>query len=516
MINLRPYQLEAVQKIYDDFFELKNVLCVAATGAGKTEIMMAFIGRVFDRKPDFKACILLNKVDLLDQTYRRFSTFFGSKIKISQFCGSNGIKDLSGQIVIATIQSINDIAFDKVHLTVIDEAHNMNFKEGGYKDFLDRNPCKVLGFTATPFNQRGYIFGQGKFFEKISYKITLPDLIDLGFLVKPLIKEPSEKFDTSNLNIKMGDFDAKQLAALVDDDVKISTQVTDALKRLSDRNKCVWACTSIKHAEIVYSYINEPKAIIHSQLTRDEREKNFKSFTNGSARHLVFITIVSEGFDYPPIDAVVLMRPTRSPVLYVQTIGRALRINENKKDALILDYGEVIRNCGPINNPWIKIGRSSKKQREKEKSQFKTCPECQEIVDKSLIACPACEYSFLKIKNLNLKPATEAEIIAKPKLILIDSPSVRFDKHKSKAGNDCLKITYSDPKNILARQVCEYFQLGNDWAEKKLNSRLLSFFKVPPNFDHILNGAIKTPQVLPKSITYEMEDQYPRIKEIKF
>ncbi|WP_350448928.1 DEAD/DEAH box helicase, partial [Streptococcus pseudopneumoniae] len=84
-----------------------------------------------------------------------------------------------------------------------------------------------------------------------------------------------------------------------------------------------------------------------------ERNNEMEYFLNGEARHMVFVTALSEGWDHPPIDALCLLRPTRSPVLYVQLAGRVLRPYDGKVDSLILDYGNVVKNLGPLDNPRI-------------------------------------------------------------------------------------------------------------------------------------------------------------------
>jgi DNA repair protein RadD len=515
MFTLRPYQLDAVDSIYRDFFIRSNVLCALATGSGKTEIMMAFIDRVFKVKPDFKVCILLNKVDLLSQTVRRFNAHFKGSISVSEFCGTTGIKNLSGQIVIATIQSIKEIQFNKLHLCVIDEVHNFNQDDGFYLDFLKRNPCKVLGFTATPFRADGYIYGEGKFFEKITYELGVQKLIEDGFLVYPSMKESDLKFDTSQLSIRMGDYDIKQVNAMVSDEARVSAQVKDAVLRLANRKKCVWACASIEHAELVYSFINESKTILHSKLSQDQRQAELKAFTKSDAKHLVFITIVSEGFDYPPIDAVILMRPTRSPNLYVQTVGRALRTAQDKKDALILDYGEVVRSCGPLHKPYVKTGRVSKKERKEEKEAFKKCPKCDELLLKEETECRACDHVFKKpIPKLSEKP-TESLNIFGNSVLSIETPSVKLFKHLSKAGNDCLKIRYSDP-NILSafNYVDEFFQLGNEWAEKKMVRRL---FELGINYSSDIDLLIsQSVQNKINKVLYEYDGKYKKVLSIAY
>jgi len=465
---LRAYQQQAVEKLWSRLYETGSVLCAMSTGSGKTEVMQALLQKCFAKKPDLKVVVIAQKINLIEQTARRFRKNFDS---VSIYCGSIE-KDLSGSIVIASIQSIAEIKMH-INIVVVDEVHAIDHEQGRYFDFFELNKhekMKVIGFTATPFRADGPIYGEGKFFEKIDFIKPMDELIDEGYLVRPLMKAPNHQIDTSQLSVRAGEYAQEDVERVTVDQTVVDLQVNDALDRLIGRKKIVWACASIAHAEMVRNTLGINAFAIHSKMDKNSRAVAIHWFEKRDARHLVFVTIVSEGYDFPPIDAVVLMRPTRSPVLYVQTVGRGLRISEGKKDCLVLDYGNVVRSCGPINNPKVVTARKGKKP--EEEIQHRVCPECFEYVLKILPACDVCGHVFYTKKETKLRVESDVQdILAKPKPREMLVKKVVLGFHTSKAGNDCLMVIYK-PLSMLDRDHVEYFTFSNDWAYKRMVKRL--------------------------------------------
>ncbi len=476
-MELREYQKEAVDVAWETLFKKQTVLLVGSTGVGKTEISIGIIKKCLEKYPTFKCVFLVNRVKLLDQTQKRLSKHLGDIVGV--FCASKNKKDVTRPITVASIQSIKNTPVD-TNIVFIDEVHAIDESKGRYFEWFallrEKNPkIKFIGMSATPFSSRGYLYGKDKFFDVVDFERGLLWSIENKFLVPPRIKFMAEAFDTDSLRIRAGEWRTEDVERLVGDELKIRRQIDDALVRLQGRKKVVWACSSINHAVAVHrllTLIKEPTAIIHSKQEDIYQELNMESFEQGSSRHLVFITIVSEGYDYPPIDAVVLMRPTRSPNLYVQTIGRGLRPYGDKINCLVLDYGRVVENCGPLDNPIIRTGRDKNKV---EKSDMKFCPQCLEYCDIKDEACPICGYNFKKPKELDLKNLTdsacEASILTDNKPKIYDVIKIEIVKHKSKAGNDCAKIVYTTT-NLSNRCFWEFFSIENAYAFGLFKKRL--------------------------------------------
>ena len=437
------------------------------TGAGKTLVFIHITKNYIEKRPGKRVCIILNKVLLLEQTKQRVAEVIDESL-IGMVCGSIGENVSNRQVTIATIQTLSNLSGEKFDLIILDEAHRAESES--YKNFLytqKNNDPTVLRFTATPFTTSGYIYGDDKDIKYLTYELSLNELIDEGVLCPIRFKQTEEEFDTSNISMVAGDFNIGQLEELAGDEKKLNAQVSDALERLSNRNKIVWACISIKHAQLISGILasrGEEVSIIHSELSLALRKFNQSKFEDTSCRHMVSVTIVSEGYDYPPIDAIVMMRPTRSPVLYVQLVGRGLRLpndpDTKKKDCLILDYGGVVNALGHPNDPKIrkKFERINKATEDAIKI---TCPSCMEMYFEYVKVCTSCAYVFEKEKKepFNFNSLTTYAWSPKDLEKTVDVLTWFFvDDYVAKSsGKRSIKVTYYYGNPLFPDNISEYF-----------------------------------------------------------
>lgn len=467
MITLRPYQLAAVNTLWNALKSKNSALCVASCGSGKTEIMIELCTRAVKVKPDVRILIVINKVGLVKQTADRMFPL------ASVYCSSLNSREIS-PITVASVQSIHKADLDKVNWVIVDECHRLTTDEGSlyhklFKQLREKNDrLKVIGFTATPYSSTGHIYGPNQLFDKIDYQITLEELWAQGYLVKPRCKAGHDQFETSHLSIVAGDFSQGEVGELVRDSTKVQEQIKDAMPRLVGRRKIAWACANIEHAELVRVSIGEQASIIHSKMKLVDREIQQHRFEKMNTRHIVFVNVLSEGYDYPPVDAIVLMCPTRSPVKYVQCIGRGLRLSPDKDSCLVLDYGQVIENCGPITDPFIRKKGSKKSV----KNMMKFCPSCMEYVQITATTCPCCEYVFpvKKRETALTRTAFDGSITSK-KIELYKVKNVSISEYVSKNGNPCLRVTYVTT-DLMHSAISEYFVWWNEYAEKRAAKRL--------------------------------------------
>lgn len=480
-----------------------------ATGSGKTEVAFEILRRSISRMPDIKIMFIVNRTDLLNQTYARIQSFVD---KVGIYCGSENRKELSETVTIATIQSIFSVDIDKVHLVIIDEAHNVDQKQGMYFKFLEKakeknSKLKIVALTATPWRNGYPIYGDFKLFQKICFEKNIASLITEGYLAPPTIKAPDHQFDISKLRVKMGEYVGTDVDQLTMDRDKAAKQVSDAIARLVGRKKVVWACSSIKHCELVADllyYIDEDATYIHSKMDDSYRKGAKKFFEEGSARHMAFVSVLSEGYDFAPIDAIVLLRPIRSITLAIQVIGRGLRISEGKNDCLVLDYGRVMQNLGPLTDPNVmEVNRYGKNQKT---TPIKICPKCREYLHAKCTRCIACGYEYqvnIVSKNTTLTPDANKNIF--------EISDILFDRHLSNNGNECLRIRYV--RGILDRYpIAEYFKWDSEFAQKKLNIRLEQLgCKHFGDIKHQINAKISK---IPKYVEIEKKNGYNKIKRL--
>lgn len=298
MSELRDYQIEAVGAVRARHQNASDALLVMPTGAGKTRVMLEVVRRALGEREDARCMILLNRVQLVEQTAKVASSHIE---EVGLFCASLS-KNAESRLTIGSVQSVSRGEIPTTNLIVVDEAHQI--EADMYNKIIEsaraKNPdLKLLGCTATPYTASGgYIYGPEKIFKSVTYTKSLSWMISRGYLVPPRTKHMAEAFDSKGVPILAGEYNQGALEDLVlSDNSKLERQVKDALSRLTERKKCAWACVSIKHAEAVYRLISEDAALVHSEMTPTERAYHMRSFEEGAARHMVFVSILSQGYD---------------------------------------------------------------------------------------------------------------------------------------------------------------------------------------------------------------------------
>jgi DNA repair protein RadD len=520
----RPYQLELVDSVWTELFTESVALAQLPTGGGKTFCFSLLIKKALEI-PGVRVGVVMGRVDLVKQTERAIARVIPRK-DIGIYCGSMNRKEVRRPVTIASIQSIRDIKDLFFNLLIIDEAHNFDQNKGGYLEFIDSarltNPkVKIVGWTATPFRSDGRIYGKGSFFPRLCYQKTIQDMIALGFLCRPILKQGDNSFDTSLLRVRAGEYRQEDVDKLVSDESTLELQVKDALEKMKGRTCVAWATANIDHCNRVLDELQargEYATSVHSKQNKETRNTNLSAFMGGGPRHMVFVSILSEGFDHPPIDCVVLMRPTRSPVLYIQTVGRGLRIANEKNNCLVLDYGQVVRLLGPLDEPNIK-GSKREVDSSKGEAVLKLCDTCQTWVPGGCKECPECSAPFPILppeEKLDRAPEVEAKILSeKTKPVTEHLGPAYIGMHESKSGNQCIRITYRDG-NMLSRWggyfgTSEYFVVTSTWAMERLERRLTDIDADLPGIP--FDEEIKVPGTF--EVTKTKDGKYDRIISVK-
>lgn len=475
-MDLRDYQLEAIDSIRADVKESKKALCCAFMGAGKTVIFSKICSLAV--KNNKRVLILVQKNMLAKQALETSEAF---DIRVSVFSAGLKQKDI-GQVTIASIQSLSkykkELNFD---IVILDEVHRFSLDDNtnSAKVLLEKlySPI-VIGFTATPFTAKDFIYGEDKFWGKLSTNIDAKYLTDKGYLVPLVCEAPREdkRADVSDVKKRGGDFIESELGRkILSNKELIDEQIEDALLRSKDRKYRIWLAVNIEHAEYLYSKVPW-SYIVHSK--RKDREDQMAAFKSSDGGNLISVLVASEGFNFPPADCLIMMRPTRSPVLYRQAAGRVIRTYKDKINGLFLDYGGIIDELGSIYQ-----NVSFKK---KQKNDLKLCEECGSYNPISVKKCYKCDMGFMvmceicfsmkrygetckncKGKKRDINPYKNLSSRAyDPRFKKIDF--IRASRYKSKKGNDCVKISYYRNMGVL---ITEYFAYENKWQMDKLKLR---------------------------------------------
>ena len=411
--KLRQYQINAINKIYTALSLKQNVLLKAIMGAGKTVISVCLCQEILKKNPDIKILILAHKQELIQQFEKAFYKF--TKIpnnKIGICCSGFKKNNIKKQITIATIQTF--INYSKKYIgagfIIVDECHKINMtEETQYKKVINnlrgkRDKSRLLGITATDFRlDTGFIGGDLckpgtiNLFDKPDYIIGYADLLAENYLVplKGIVARHdmlAEDLETAN---RHGDFVLGDIGDIMGRERHIKTTIDAIHQYCSDYKKiCVFCCT-IEHAEKVWSLIREEAVLIHSQLSQIERANNIRSWMSGRKRIAVSINILVEGFDLPELDCLVFARPTLSPALFLQAVGRVLRIADGKNHGLLVDLTDNTERFGnDLDNIKITVPKAVQDKIDAENSFKKSCPKCQADCHIALKICMKCGYEW--------------------------------------------------------------------------------------------------------------------------
>ena len=353
MISLRPYQREALQAI-NDFSEkgINKQLVVLPTGAGKTVI--------FSHLPQFKQnslpmLVLAHRAELLYQAKEKISWSNPElDIQIEQADNVAGYCD----VVVASVPTLGRAESERIlkypkdyfKSIVIDEAHHAAAPT--YRRILDYfNAPFVLGVTATP--QRSDNTRLTDVFDEIVYYKTIQDLIEDGYLCSLVGYRIKTNTDISGVATNEGDYVASQLEDAIDTPER-NAHIVAAYNSLVPESKAIVFCAGVKHANNLassFSATQVPTEVILGDTSTQDREHILARFKSGKTRVLVNVGVLTEGFDEPSIQSIILARPTRSTLLYTQIVGRGTRLYEGKPHCTILDFVDTTKGKKPIGLP---------------------------------------------------------------------------------------------------------------------------------------------------------------------
>lgn len=318
---------------------------------------------------------------------------------------SAGLKsrDTEPPIIIAGIQSVYKRAceFEAFDLIIIDEAHMIPPDgDGMYRTFLEEarkvNPIvRVIGLTATPFRMKsGMICAQENPLNYVCYEIGVRELIVQGYLCPLIAKGSRDQVDTSGLHVRAGEFVQSEVEGLMNTDERIELACREIVELTRDRKSVLVFASGVRHgenlAETLRERSGEEVGTVFGDTLDFERNRVLKEFRNGKLKYLVNVNVLTMGFDAPNINCVAMVRPTYSPGLYYQMVGRGFRLNDGKRDCLVLDFGGNVLRHGPVDDIRVRAVEC----RGKGDAPAKQCPTCRSLVAAAYAVCPDCGYEF--------------------------------------------------------------------------------------------------------------------------
>ncbi len=334
-MELRPYQREARDAVFREWEKVKRTLLVLPTGCGKT-IVFAKTAEECVRR-GMRVLVLAHRGELLEQASDKIAKATGLKCaveKAEETCLGSWFR-----ITVGSVQSMQrekrlaQFPEEYFGAIIVDEAHHC--VSDGYQKVLQHFPeARVLGVTATP--DRGDMRNLGEYFESLAYEYTLPKAIKEGYLCPIKAMTIPLRLDLSGVGIQAGDFKSGEIATALDPYLE---QIADEMaEHCGDRKTVVFlplVKTSRKFCEIL-----SKKGFRAAEVSGESRDRVeiLEAFDHGDYNVLCNSMLLTEGWDCPSVDCVVVLRPTKVRSLYSQMVGRGTRLHPGKDHLLLLDF----------------------------------------------------------------------------------------------------------------------------------------------------------------------------------
>lgn len=423
MANLRPYQVDGIEQLRQAFAEgLKRVVFKLPTGGGKTLVAQEIIKMATGKGK--RVAFVCNRIELSSQTSRRF---YEAGIAHGLMQGENS-RDVYSQVMVCSIQTLSRRKAQDFDLIIIDEAHGVA-GSAAYKSLIfSLNNVPVVGLTATPYSKgmsKHYDEVKGPLFQHVVVGATIADLIADGFLVDVDIYAPDAyQPDLSNVKIVAGDYDEAQLAAAVDKP-KLIGDIVAHWKKLGRGKPTIVFATNIAHSKHIVDLFNQAGiAAEHvDYMTSDEdRTAILNRVRNHETTILSNAAMLAEGLDIPQLEVMILARPTKSLIRYIQQAGRILRPYKGKDKALILDHSGTCATLGfPTDDHDLPLddGKPKKAEAKPRERLPKVCGGCGYLKEPGQHECPSCGFKperkeAVDVGDGELKPMTRKDRDALP------------------------------------------------------------------------------------------------------
>ena len=475
--KLRWYQQEAIDAIYQYFGNAYgNPLVCVSTGGGKSVIIADFIHGVLEQWPDQRFLMLSHVKEIIEQNHEKLMTIW-PEAPTGIYSAAIGSRNTDAQILFASIQSVHKRAEQLGHfdLLLIDEVHtlNSNRSESMYTRFISElkaiNPhLKIVGFTATPYRMKQGLLTEGKnpLFDEIVYETDIQRLIDDGFLSPLRSKAGKDKIDLSGVRTRQGDYLTSDMeAAVIKNDVT-EKAVAEITQYGQERKAWLIFCVSVAHAEQVKELLiaeGIKAECITGETPKHDRARILADYKTGKIKALTSQGVLTTGFDAPRTDLIALLRATKSPGLYVQILGRGLRISPEtgKTDCLVLDYGGNVERHGPMDR--ITIGSIIAGEGNRE-APVKECPECFALILAGLRVCPDCSYEFPAREKHESEASTAALLSAQVEPEWFEVDEVIYSIHEKFGKPPSIQVSYRCGLETIREWIC--FQHGG-YARQK-------------------------------------------------
>ena len=524
MHSLRYYQTAALEKTWE-WMQVNdgNPLIVLPTGTGKALIAAKLAQEVVAWRSN---CLVLahvrelvgqNYLELLEQWPDAPAGIYSAGLKK---------KDVGKPITIASIQSIWKKAalLRKIELIIVDECHLIpRSSETMYGSFLAAmkliNPdVKIIGLTATPFRMDSGRLDQGedRIFHGISYEYSIRQAIDDGFLCPPMSKDTTMHLSTAGVGSRGGEFIPGELMRAVDTGDNNEKAVDEIVRLGDDRRAWLVFCSGTDHSLHIRDLMRG-RGITAEALSADtesnERARIISEFKRGNTRCLISMNLLMTGFNVPMVDLIAMLRPTKSVVVYIQTVGRGTRIYPGNKIVLVLDFAKNVIAL----RAYRRCKHKGTRERAGAKPQLKICPDCSSICHASVRTCKDCGFVFPEPETKITAAADTAPVIS-----IVDAPKwvgvndVNYSRHEKYgaegAAPPTLKVSYLYGSTVYSEWLC-FEHNPTSWAAGEARKWWLGRgggYPIPSSVDQALSRTREIRK--PAEILVQKQGKYWKIK----
>ena len=464
----RQYQINARMALHNHVCTKKTNPCIVLpTGSGKSVVMASTIQMWKEQSPWIRGCILAHRKELVVQNADKFRTVYdGSDIGI--FSAGLGRRDYESPILFASIDSIfrKSGEFPPFDFLFIDEAHRIPPSgEGKYRTFI--KGCRqfnqaliAVGWTATAFRMGcGPICHKDHILNEICYEAKITELINDGYLCKLRSKVGLTQPELGGVRRNnKGDYIVNSLSKATNKGHIIASAISEAVRiiKAENRKSIVFFCVDVGHCERISRELRTHgiyAPYITGKTRQHERDRIISDFKDGRIHAICNVNVLTEGFDAPHIDCIVLLRPTLSPGLFSQMVGRGLRPHRSKIDCLVLDFANCIDEHGPIDL----LGDG-------QQVVMATCSQCRESFSRVIKVCPSCgrEIPKQEIDRLEIvererrmhsdKTSGKSILSDEPQILKVDT--VYVNRHVKPGSPDSLRIQYRCGVGMYREWIC--------------------------------------------------------------
>ena len=401
MSELRPYQSSAIEQLREAIANKQKVVLSAPTGAGKTRIASEIFALA--RQKNKRVCFVVPFISLINQTWRAFEKAGIPADEMSVIQATHLLTNYSKPVQICSIDTlVRRPLLPETDMVIFDECHKRSILHGRW--MKEAPQTTFIGLSATPWAK-----GMNKHWDKMIVVSTPRKLINEGYLSDFKFYAPARP-DLTGVRTLAGDYQQNDLSAAMNKIKLVADIVTTWMERASDRPTLCFAVDRA-HAKSIqeqFEAAGVPAGYVDAFTEVDERERLIEQLRVGGLKVICNVGTMTTGVDAPFVSCIILARPTKSEMLYLQIIGRGLRKSGGKDHCLILDHSDTGIRLGlpdQIEHYDFYESTAEEKRRELNKKEKltkepKPCPKCKYLRAPGEIACVACGFTPQRQSNI--------------------------------------------------------------------------------------------------------------------